>query len=75
MVGVVSDGASSNRKLWSELLISGQRGKVKNTFDHPLDNKRKIFTFSDAPHLIKNVMNRLHNRKSLRVNNINYKCV
>lgn len=75
MVGVVSDGASSNRKLWSELLISGQTGKVKNIFDHPLDNKRKIFMFSDAPHLIKNVRNRLHNKKSLRVNKINNKCV
>lgn len=69
VVGVVSDGATSNRKLWSELSIRGQRGNIKNKFDHPLDNKRKIYFFSDAPHLIKNVRNRLFNKMSLRVNN------
>jgi len=46
VVGVVSDGATNNRKLWSELSISGQRGNIKNKFDHPLDKKRKnIFIF------------------------------
>jgi len=63
--GVVSDGASTNRKLWVELGISGQQNK--NSFEHPLNPKRKVFMFADAPHLIKNVRNRLHNKKSLRV--------
>lgn len=67
--GVVSDGASTNRKLWAKLGISGQKDKVSNSFQHPLDPKRKIFMFADAPHLIKNVRNRLKN-KSLRVNTI-----
>jgi len=65
--GVVSDGASTNRKLWVELGISGQQNKITNSFEHPLNPKRKVFMFADAPHLIKNVRNRLHNKKSLRV--------
>lgn len=65
--GMVSDGAATNRKLWQELGVSGQYGKVNNSFDHPLNDKKKIFVFSDAPHLIKNVRNRLYNKKSLRV--------
>lgn len=68
--GVVSDGASTNRKLWVELGISGQKDKVSNSFQNPLDPKRQIFMFADAPHLIKNVRNRLYNKKSLRVNTI-----
>uniref|UniRef100_A0A2S2NYW9 Transposable element P transposase n=1 Tax=Schizaphis graminum TaxID=13262 RepID=A0A2S2NYW9_SCHGA len=65
--GIVSDGASTNRKLWIELGISGSMDCVKNSIIHPLDDFRKIFMFSDAPHLIKNVRNRLLNKKSLRI--------
>lgn len=68
--GIVSDGATTNRKLWLELGISGEKNTLSNSFEHPLDSKRKIFMFSDAPHLIKNVRNRLHNKKSLLVNTI-----
>lgn len=67
--GVVSDGASTNRKLWDELGVSGKKGKVKNFFEHPLKNNKKVYMFSEAPHLIKNVRNRLYNKKSLRVSN------
>lgn len=65
--GVVSDGASTNRKLWVELGISGQINKITNSFEHPLNHKRKVFMLADTPHLIKNVRNRLYNKKSLRV--------
>ncbi|KAF0704247.1 Uncharacterized protein FWK35_00030831, partial [Aphis craccivora] len=65
--GVVSDGASTNRKLWAKLGVSGQKGQVKKYFEHPLKNNRKVYMFSDAPHLIKNVRNKLYNKKSLRV--------
>lgn len=60
--GVVSDGASTNQKLWVELGVSGQKGNVKNTFKHPIDNKKKVYIFSNAPHLVKNVRNRLYNK-------------
>lgn len=69
--GVVSDGASTNRKLWSELGISGEKDKVVNSFKHPLNDKRNVYMFYDTPHLIKNVRNRLHNQKSLRVIYVN----
>jgi len=65
--GVVSDGATINRKLWSELGVTGEKGNIKNTFKHPLNNKRNIYMISDAPHLIKNIRNRLFNKKGLRV--------
>lgn len=68
--GIVSDGASTNRKLWVKLGISGSIDCVKNYIIHPLDDSRKIFMFSDAPHLIKNVRNRLLNKKSLKVSYI-----
>lgn len=65
--GFVSDGAQTNRKLWSELGINGQKDSLKNWFTHPLEDNRKIFAFSDTPHLIKNVRNRLYNQKVLKV--------
>lgn len=53
--------------LWIEFGINGTMNDVKNSFIHPLDDSRKVYMFSDAPHLIKNVRNRLVNKKSLRV--------
>lgn len=34
---------------------------------HPLNDKRKVYVFSDAPHLLKTVRNRLHDKKYLKV--------
>lgn len=65
--GFVSDGAQTNRKMWSELGINGQKNALQNWFIHPLHNDRKIFAFSDTPHLMKNVRNRLFNQKVLKV--------
>lgn len=65
--GVVTDGASTNRKFWSEMGISGQRTKLQNSFEHPVAAGRRIFVFSDTPHLIKTIRNRLHGKKILQV--------
>lgn len=65
--GIVSDEISTNRKLWVKFGINGTMDDVKNSFIHPLDDTRKIYMFSDATNLIKNVRNRLVNKKSLRV--------
>lgn len=51
--GVITDGAATNRKCWSILGMSGRRHNFKNYFKHPTDADRKIFAFSDTPHLIK----------------------
>jgi len=64
--GFVSDGAQTNRKMWSELGISGQVDSFKNWFQHPLHEDRKIYAFSDTPHLFKNVRNKLYNDKILK---------
>lgn len=65
--GIVSDGAQTNRKMWSELGVDGHNHSFKNWFSHPFDNERKIYAFSDTPHLFKNVRNKLYNDKSLKV--------
>jgi len=38
---------------------------------HPMDENQNLFFFSDAPHLLKTVRNKLHNNKILQVK-INY---
>jgi len=69
--GVVSDGATTNRKLWLRLGINGEKGKyITNAFQHPLESKSRIYMLSDPPHLIKNVRNRFYNKKALRVNHL-----
>lgn len=67
VVGLTTDGASSNRTMWNQLGISGKMGQLSNCFLSPFDDQRKVFVFSDAPHLIKTIRNRLHDKKVLRV--------
>ena len=44
--GLISDGASSNRKMWTELGANTKIGKdFKNYFDHPFEENRKNFLF------------------------------
>lgn len=62
----VADGAATNVKMWSILGISGSMEDTKTWFMHPVDDDRKVFVFSDTPHVIKNVRNRLY-KKNLRV--------
>jgi len=57
--GIVCDGAQTNRRMWSEFGIRGEINNVQNYIIHPMDSKRKIFFFSDAPHLLKNVRNKI----------------
>ncbi|KAF0758690.1 DDE-1 domain-containing protein [Aphis craccivora] len=42
--GAIVDGLVSD-----EATISGERDNLKNKFNHPFDNKRCIYVFSDAP--------------------------
>jgi len=53
--------------MWSEFGISGDLNNLQNYTVHPMSPTRKLFFFSDAPHLIKNVRNKLHDKKILRV--------
>ncbi|KAH6947068.1 hypothetical protein HPB50_016987 [Hyalomma asiaticum] len=62
---IVSDGASTNRSMWTHFGVSGSLKNPMNSFEHPLDEKRRVYVFSDAPHLIKCARNRLHAQKVL----------
>lgn len=70
--GVVTDGASTNRKFWAEVGVSGKLESLNNSFEHPLDAKRRMWVFSDTPHFIKTVRTRLHNEGVLQVCHIDY---
>lgn len=73
--GIISDGAETNRKMWSELGVCGKMDNLKNWFIHPVNDERKVFAFSDTPHLIKCIRNRLCSKdKRLRVSN-NFNCI
>ncbi|KAL4112280.1 hypothetical protein QTP88_016098 [Uroleucon formosanum] len=66
--GIICDGAATNQKMWTELGIRGKLGEVQNYFIHPTRENRKVYVFSDAPCLFKNIRNRLHDKKYLKVN-------
>lgn len=52
---VTSDGASWNRKVWTEMGIN-----EKNiTCPHPCNSQRELFMVSDFPHLIKTFRNKI----------------
>lgn len=65
--GVIADGAKTNQKMWSLLDVRGTISDTKTWFTHPLDTERKVFVFSDVPHVFKNIRNRLYNKRRLRV--------
>lgn len=67
--GLTSDGASTNRSMWTELGICPSIEGFKNYFENPFNNTRKVFVFADVPHLMKTIRNRLHTNKQLRVSN------
>ena len=67
VVGILCDGAKTNRKMWTEFGISGKFESMKNFFTNPIDENREIYAFSDTPHLFKCIRNRLINREELMV--------
>lgn len=64
--GFVCDGASTNRSMWNSLGVSGSLEGSCNSFTHPVDPERKVFAFSDTPHLFKCVRNRLTQQRYLK---------
>jgi len=60
VVGLTSDGASTNRTMWASLGISEKLNQLQNYFKNQADNSRGVkYVFSDAPHLLKTIRNRL----------------
>jgi len=68
VVGITSDGASTNRSMWNMLGVSAKNESFKNYFANPFDSERSVFVFSDAPHLIKTIRNRLYTKKDIKSN-------
>lgn len=64
--GFVCDGASTNRSMWNILGVNGSLKESCNSFTHPVDPERKVFAFSDTPHLFKCVRNRLKQQRYLK---------
>ncbi|KAJ3655332.1 hypothetical protein Zmor_014467 [Zophobas morio] len=62
--GIICDGATTNRKMWSILGISGQKNNLVNSFKNPC-NDEPIYAFSDTPYLFKCVRNRMYNQPHL----------
>jgi len=46
-------------------LISGKLDQLQNYFQNPADSSRRVYVFSDAPHLLKTIRNRLFTKKNL----------
>ncbi|KAH6930073.1 hypothetical protein HPB50_008776 [Hyalomma asiaticum] len=65
--GIVCDGASTNRKMWSELGVNGKLDETKHFIEHPMCEDRKVYVFSDVPHLFKCIRNRLLKQRLLNV--------
>lgn len=66
VMGITSDGATTNRNMWSWLGISSKSHNFKNCFENPFDSQRSVYV-SDAPHLLKTIRNRLYTKKTFKV--------
>lgn len=61
--GVVSDAGPWNRTMWKLFGIN----KKKSSCVHPVDQKRKLFFFSDFPHLMKSMWSRIRTNPVIKV--------
>ena len=67
VMGMVCDGAQTNRGVWSEFGINGKLNEtIVCSFDNPVAD-RQIYVISDVPHLFKVIRNNLFNRKKFTV--------
>lgn len=64
---IVCDGASNNKKMWQEFGIDGSMDKISYKFENPADEDKIVYAISDVPHIFKNIRNRLHDKKVLKV--------
>ncbi|KAH9374788.1 hypothetical protein HPB48_000452 [Haemaphysalis longicornis] len=65
---LVCAGATTNHSMRREFGMSGSLQRTRHSFIHPVDDTRSVYIFSDAPHLMKCVRNRLHAQKVLCFN-------
>jgi hypothetical protein len=65
--GLVCDGASTNRSALATFGFNGSLHNLQNKMVNPCDVNRKVFFFSDMPHLLKTIRNNLLRRKTFQV--------
>ncbi|KAK3931076.1 DNA transposase [Frankliniella fusca] len=76
---VTTDGATWNRSMWKAfgLTLDENRGVPhldsdvpldENSYEHPVDQSRKLMFASDFPHLVKGLWTRMVNKKQLNLN-------
>lgn len=61
--GVVTDGAQWNRSMWNKFGV----GVNDPSCEHPSDPERRLWFFSDFPHLMKCMRNCFLNKKLIQV--------
>jgi len=52
IIGFMSDGSQSNKKVWQIFGISGKINSVNSSVPHPVDKSRRLWSFLDAVHII-----------------------
>lgn len=56
---VTCDAAPWNHKMWKIMGIKGTSREISGKRTHPVDGTRSLHFFSDVPHLVKHIGNRL----------------
>ncbi|KAG0443014.1 hypothetical protein HPB47_015379, partial [Ixodes persulcatus] len=59
VLAVVSDGAGSNKSMWTKLGISGKFGATCHKLEHPCDPSKTLYFLCDVPHIMKCIRNHL----------------
>ena len=49
ITGIICDGAKPNRRMWKELGVCGKLGSMRNYFQNPYDDERKVFCVFRRP--------------------------
>ncbi|KAH7944680.1 hypothetical protein HPB51_028598 [Rhipicephalus microplus] len=63
VVAVISDGASTNKAMWSCFGIKGKLHEPKHRVDHPCVPDQQLYFLCDEPHIIKCIRNYLMRHK------------
>ncbi|KAH8034718.1 hypothetical protein HPB51_000812 [Rhipicephalus microplus] len=63
VVAVISDGASTNKAMWSCFGIKGKLHEPKHRVDHPCVPDQQLYFLCDVPHIIKCIRNHLMRHK------------
>ncbi|KAH6945573.1 hypothetical protein HPB50_009092 [Hyalomma asiaticum] len=74
VVAVISDGASTNKAMWSNFGISGKLHSANHKVRHPCEPNQSLYFLCDVPHIVKCIRNHLlrHKHGMIGEHRINY---